>query len=930
MIQIPYPFTGTVKYQNYNQIVNRVKKFEDYRIIGRDSSDSYNMYLIEMGTKGKPAMLITAGMHGPEWAGTQYSLKFFEDIRDNTFPDRQFRNFLLSNFHILYIPMVNPWGIDRTTPYAQVLGRNNPNGVDLNRDFFEFTQRESRNVKEIMDRYKPFAYLDIHLIRSEDELIIVGNGQGATNDVRDLWAESWESYLGKTVTRWAGFVNLQKGLARRYMRDLDNDYTPYTLSYITEIARPTQEDRGFIAPLTDEEIYRIGVSSMYLFFKTSIDYFSRYNSISDDIPDEIPNRNQLKPSSVSVVIKNNKLANEAFLENAYDIGYERPLNELWKAFFSLPIDDPKNAHCKPLNYVEITDVDGEYVGLFRIIPAKTRKLATINEVQYECEHVLSTLLNDVLFRYHQRSNYTTRDNIEYILSQQTTSHWRLGKCEITRYFHYKWENENGLLGALFSITEPFDEPYVWTWDTKSYPWTLNLEKPGTIPTAEVRFGKNLSEIEREVDPSNIVNRLYPLGYGDGVNQLDITQVNNGREFIENRTSIAEYGLQSYVWVDRRFEDDESLLASAQKFLSEWSIPKVTYRVKAVDLSSLTGLSVDKFTVGKVVRVVDPEVGTFDARIVDERKPDIIGAPYDIEFELSNKADGIGTTLADIERRQEINEAYSQGATNIMTFQYQDNADANTPARIQFYVDDDVVHINSAELTFDTDNFRAYSRATAGGGAIVDTTKGGGGTTRSTSSGGSSSQTSSSGGGTSRSTSSGGASTQTSTTVIFPKERLVMSSTPSNQPFADHTHMVNISGNGAFDHNHSVSIPAHSHDFSTPNHTHTVNIPAHTHDVTIPNHTHEIELPNHTHDVVHEIIELNRRPSRVSIKVDGNTVPHTSTSGSRIDIVDYLDKDTNGKIRRGRHVIEITPNDLGRIEAFLVMRVFIQSSIGTQL
>src|SRR5690606_20908768 len=171
---------------------------------------------------------------------------------------------------------------------------------------------------------------------------------------------------------------------------------------------------------------------------------------------------------------------------------------------------------------EITDdATSEYIGLFRIIPANTRKLTTINEVQYECEHVLATLLNDVLFRYHQRTNLTTRENIEYILARQTTKHWRLGDCDFTRYFHYKWENENGLLGPLFSIAEPFDVPYVWTWDTRSYPWTLNLKAPVNTPTAEIRYGKNLAEIEREIDPSDIVNRLDPLGYGQGDNQLYI-------------------------------------------------------------------------------------------------------------------------------------------------------------------------------------------------------------------------------------------------------------------------------------------------------------------------------------------------------------------------------------------------------------------------
>lgn len=258
-------------------------------------------------------------------------------------------------------------------------------------------------------------------------------------------------------------------------------------------------------------------------------------------------------------------------------------------------------------------------------------------------------------------------------------------------------------------------------------------------------------------------------------------------------------------------------------------------------------------------------------------------------------------------------------------------------------------------------FRGYSKATAGGGAIIDSTKGGGGTTRSTTSGGgttrsttsggATTQTSSSGGGTSTSTQSGGGSSQTSSgggnhrhtmftytgdgtsapnrfySTYGTQASVVIQSTSGGD-------LVTAGASGS--HTHSVSIPSHSHSFSTPNHTHSISIPSHSHDVSIPahshevtilDHTHEIELPNHTHEVKHEIVELSTLPSRVTIKVDGNTVPHTAISGDRIDLTPYVNKDSNGKITRGRHEVTISPNGLARVEADLIMRVFIQSNLG---
>lgn len=129
------------------------------------------------------------------------------------------------------------------------------------------------------------------------------------------------------------------------------------------------------------------------------------------------------------------------------------------------------------------------------------------------------------------------------------------------------------------------------------------------------------------------------------------------------------------------------------------------------------------------------------------------------------------------------------------------------------------------------------------------------------------------------------------------------------------------------HSHNVTIPAHSHEFSTPNHTHNVSIPSHTHDVTIPSHTHEFSLPDHTHEVKHEINEVGTLPSAVEIRVDGNLVPYSNLQADRLNLIPYLAKDSDGKVSRGRHEVTIRPNDLARIEADVMLRVFIQSHLG---
>ncbi|MBY7111371.1 phage tail protein [Bacillus sp. 17RED48] len=669
---------------------------------------------------------------------------------------------------------------------------------------------------------------------------------------------------------------------------------------------------------------------------------------------------------------NKQLQLKAYLENAFKISYEQQFNSIWTAAFSLPLNDLKDKEITAFDFLELFD-NGKRIGMFRILPKETVKNENTKTVTYKCEHVLATLLSDVLFRYHQLSNYTTKDVIEYLLSQQETKHWRLGKCDFTRYFHYSWEHENTILGPLFSVPKPFDEPHAWTWDdsVENYPWTLNLEKASNEITGELRFKKNLKGITKTEDPTDIITRIYPMGYGEGVNQLDISKVNPTKKpYIEAPKHIIDkYGIQKYIWVDKRFENVDTLFSSGQALLNKRSRPKLTYSVNAIDYELIDPYKFEKYEYGKLVRITDEELGIeVDVRLMKKGKSDVTGNPLNMSLEIGDPIEDLGTTQADLERRQKINETYSQGATNIDSHDYNDNCDPENPAVIKFFLPEDLVNINSLILTYEIEEFRAYSRATKGGGAIVESTSAGGAVVNSTSSGGGVVNSTSSGGGSTQTSSSGGGSTQTSTsggggsftseagggavpstTQKSFAEMHLMSGVPQNSVGSEnwgyhlhevvipgdafsHSHTVNVPSHkhqvNIPAHSHSVSIPAHTHSVQIPNHTHQINIPNHTHEINIPNHTHTISLPDHTHDIQHGIYKLSEKPSRVTVKVDGNIVPVDSTSAQNINLIPYLSKDGGGKIERNKwHEITITPDKLGRVNANIISRLFIQSRIG---
>lgn len=615
----------------------------------------------------------------------------------------------------------------------------------------------------------------------------------------------------------------------------------------------------------------------------------------------------------------------AYLDNAMSVGYTLETNSLWTATFTMPADDPKTEYCTPLNYVEIFDGD-ERIDLFRIIGEDLERSDGATRF-YNCEHVLATLLNDVLFQYHQcgGTGVRTAEVLNYILNRQTTRNWVLGSCDFERFFEYNWENST-LLAALFAVPECFDSDYLWMWETTGYPWSLSLVAPSDRLKSEIRYAKNMTEIRKSRDDTGLANRIYALGYGEGVNQLTISSVNNGLPYVEDALSIEKYGLCSSILVDTRYEVEENLKAYAEQILRESAEPYYSYEIGAIDLHRLTGDAFSRFWPGEIVRIVDDEDGVnLRARIVSVTKDDAQGDPGAVSVTIANKSKDIAGSISDLQSRALIGETYAQGATNQQVYNFSDNADAEHPATMKIYIDESVVRINKMLLNIQFEPFRAFEQAIGGGGG--QTTSSGGGTT--TSSGGGS--TTSSGGGST--TSSGGGQTSSGTALessnILPNETNGQAvhnhGLSSGAKLAIVDSSLKIVGYESFVWSGAHVHPAHTHRISDHTHrvdSHTHRVSAHTH--TVPAHTHTVQ--NHTHAIQFGIYE-GQRASRATIRVDGNVLPAQS-GYDNIDIVAHLSKDDAGKIQRGTwHTIEVLPDTMSRIVGAVFSQTFCNSRGG---
>lgn len=338
--------------------------------------------------------------------------------------------------------------------------------------------------------------------------------------------------------------------------------------------------------------------------------------------------------TVPVTIYNAALEKVAYLPNAYEVGYELATATLGRAWFNLPYDDPHVSECSLLRYVEIYDGETR-VDLFRIVRKFLRRADGVPYYRFECEHVLGTLVDTVLSATLESGPHTAV-TLAAILAQQAVAHWQLGTCSFDRMFLYAWEPGTSLLKCASDVPARFQSPYLWTWDTTSHPWTLNLVATPAVVTAYIDYGRNLQSIEKDEDCRGLYTRLIARGAGTGAEQIDITGLAPGGLPYIDAATIGTYGVITRVWTDQRYTVAQNLYDAAVAKLAADSIPKLTYAVGAADLHRITEESTDRFDLGDLIEVNDDEIGiAIQVRVEAITKGDVGGAPGDVQLTLAN-------------------------------------------------------------------------------------------------------------------------------------------------------------------------------------------------------------------------------------------------------------------------------------------------------
>jgi hypothetical protein len=118
-----------------------------------NSIEGRSIFRIKMGN-GKIKILLWSQMHGNESTATKAIFDLINFLKSDD-ELTGFKNNLLDNLEINFVPMLNPDGAERFT-------RENAVNVDLNRDALSFQSPESRILQELKDEINPEFCFNLH------------------------------------------------------------------------------------------------------------------------------------------------------------------------------------------------------------------------------------------------------------------------------------------------------------------------------------------------------------------------------------------------------------------------------------------------------------------------------------------------------------------------------------------------------------------------------------------------------------------------------------------------------------------------------------------------------------------------------------------------------------------------------------------------
>lgn len=167
---------------------------------------------------------------------------------------------------------------------------------------------------------------------------------------------------------------------------------------------------------------------------------------------------------------------------------------------------------------------------------------------------------------------------------------------------------------------------------------LDYLKTTSDKTVSIQLGKNLIDLI-QTDDQDFGTRIIPVG----ANDLTMENVNGGKNYLEDSTAVAKYGIIYKTVEFKDIDDDTELMKQCQAQLSSYTTPKQSLEIDALDLATLANTSIDMIDENTSVHIINQIMNIDEVWKVVEYDADL-NEVYKPKVTLSSKAVTLTGTL----------------------------------------------------------------------------------------------------------------------------------------------------------------------------------------------------------------------------------------------------------------------------------------------
>lgn len=325
---------------------------------------------------------------------------------------------------------------------------------------------------------------------------------------------------------------------------------------------------------------------------------------------------------------------EAVLENAYDIVVTSEVNGADTLEFKLPFGDSKRNALDNEKQVQIVS------DIYRI--------RTLTDEKGTDGSVITTVyaeaaFYDLAFSVEKETVNFNADTADVPMAYALEgTDWSVGTVTVRTL--RTWEcSEKNALSILRQVQTIHGGDLIFDCANRL---VHLLTFGGTDSGVLFCYRKNMKSIQRVVDTRSLVTRLYAYGK-DG---MTFTSINGGKAYVESYAYTDE--VRTSTLDCSNFTNPYQMLEYANMRLADYSTPRISYVLSAMDLSVLTGYEHETWDLGDIVTVDDRDLNlSVKTRIV--RRQYNLQEPWNTVLELSTTLRELGDSSAQWDKAADV-------------------------------------------------------------------------------------------------------------------------------------------------------------------------------------------------------------------------------------------------------------------------------------